>query len=240
DELCASLSANGVDISRVEQVNDVSSGIAVILVIDGDNRIVLDKGANAKVDNALVERALLDAKAGDILIVQLEIAVETVEYALCLAKQKGMTTILNPAPAAPLSEAAFTYSDYFVPNQTETQFYTGIFPTDRTNAKSCADCLRAKGANNIIITLGELGSISFFGNEQVLVPATKVPVLDTTAAGDTFIGVFAGGLSEGLNKEQAMRLASAASALTVTKRGAQAAIPTREEITAFLAGKSAK
>lgn len=240
DELRASLSANGVDISHVEQVNGVSSGIAVILVTDGDNRIVLDKGANDKVDNALVERALSEAQAGDILIVQLEIAVETVKYALRLAKQKGMTTILNPAPAVPLSEDTFAYSDYFVPNQTEAQFYTGVFPTDKTSAKSCADSLRMNGSKNIVITLGELGSIGFFGNEQVFVPATRVTALDTTAAGDTYIGVFAGGLCEGMPEEQAMRLASIAAALTVTRRGAQASIPTRDEITAFLTEKGTK
>ncbi len=240
DDLRASLSANNVNTSYVEQVSNVSSGIAVILVTNGDNRIVLDRGANAEVGSALVERALSNAQAGDILIVQLEIAVETVEYALCLGKKKGMTTILNPAPAVPFTENVFAYSDYFIPNQTEAQFYTGIFPNDRASAKECADRLRTKGANNIIITLGELGSIGFFGNEQVIVPATKVSVLDTTAAGDTFIGVFAGGLCEGMTEEQAMRFASAASALTVTRRGAQPSIPTREELAKFLTVGNAK
>lgn len=240
EELRRSFRINGVRTDYLEQTDGLSSGTAVILVVGGDNRIVLDKGANGKVGKALVERALSEAQVGDVLLVQHEIATETTGYALRLAKQKGMTTLLNPAPALAIPSEGFALSDYFVPNQTEAQFYTGIYPSDQASAEVCAERLRELGAQNIIITLGELGSVGFFGNEQVYVPAVKVEAVDTTAAGDTYIGVFAGAMSEGLSEERAMRTASVASALTVMRRGAQAAIPSREEIIAFATERSIK
>lgn len=232
-ELLDSLKQSGVDTQFVEKRCDVSSGIAVILVVDGDNRIVLDRGANGKVDRALVDRALGAANKGDILILQLEIPIETVEYALRLAKEKGMTTVLNPAPAAPVSDSALSYSDYFTPNQTEAQFYTGIYPDDEGSIRTCVDCLRGKGIKNVIITLGKLGSVGYFGDKCVRVNATKVETVDTTAAGDTYIGGFAAGLCAGKTQDEAMRFASVASALAVTKRGAQSSIPTLKDVESF-------
>lgn len=229
DELVASIVNSGADARFVERKNGVSSGIAVIVVAEGDNRIIIDRGANAKTDRALIDRALEEAEAGDYLVVQLEIEIDTVCYAIKRAKEKGMITLLNPAPAAELPETVFADCDYFLPNQTEAQFYTGIYPKDEKSAKRCAAVLKEKGVKTVIITMGEQGSVCISDEGFIKAEAVKVKAVDTTAAGDTYVGAFATKLAEGADNGEAMRFASAAAAVTVTRRGAQEAIPTREE-----------
>lgn len=229
EELLASLQSCGVDVEFVERREGVSSGVAVIVVAEGDNRIVIDRGANAEVNKELIDRALASAEEGDFLIVQLEIETETVCYALALAKEKGMITLLNPAPAAALPDEAFAHCDYFLPNQSEAQFYTGIYPEEEKSAKRCAAILKKKGVRTVIITMGGQGSACISDDGFTATPAARAQVVDTTAAGDTYVGAFATRLSEGADEEEAMRFANAAAAVTVTRRGAQTAIPTREE-----------
>lgn len=229
DGLLQSLKACGANTEFVERKNDVSSGIAMIIVAEGDNRIVIDRGANAKVDKALIDRALAGAEAGDFLVVQLEIEREAVSYALACAKAKGMVTILNPAPAAELPDEMFASCDYFTPNQSEARFYTGIYPDDEASAKRCAAILKEKGVKKVVITMGEQGSACVSDDGFIHTPAYEGKAVDTTAAGDTFIGAFATKLSEGADEEEAMRFANAAAAITVTRRGAQTSIPTRRE-----------
>ena len=219
EELVASLQNCGADVGFVERKNEVSSGIAMIIVADGDNRIIIDRGANAKVDRALIDSALREAEAGDLLIVQLEIETDTVCYALARAKERGMITLLNPAPAESLPAEVFADCDYFLPNQSENE----------ESAKRCAAILREKGVKKTVITMGERGSVCIGDKGFISVPAVKVKAVDTTAAGDTFIGAFATKLSEGADEEEAMRFANAAAAVTVTRRGAQTAIPSRIE-----------
>lgn len=229
-ELVETLSGYGVDASLVASNQSVSSGIAVIVVSDGDNRIILDRGANAFVTPQMVESALADAEAGDYLVVQLEIPTETVVASLIAAKQKGMITVLNPAPAAKLPSNVWQYVDYFVPNQSETEFYTGIYPSDQSSAKKAAEALGKSGVKNVVITMGSVGAIAFAGTETVFAKAYKVNAIDTTAAGDTFVGVMVTCLSEGATLNEAMTFANKASAVTVTRKGAQQAIPYRNEI----------
>lgn len=233
-DLIHALQQYGVNTQYVARKGHVSSGVAVILVNNADNRIVIDHGANACVDNALIDEALNSAQAGDYLVVQLEINVSAVEYALKTAKQKGMVTILNPAPACPLSDGVFGYCDYFTPNQTEAQFYMGIYPDGDDSALACCEALLKKGVKNVIVTLGEQGSFAYCGGNVYKQNAFLVKAVDTTAAGDTYIGAFTASLSAGETVPQAMRFATAASALAVTKRGAQVSIPAREEVLAFL------
>lgn len=233
-ELLSSLAGYGVDTSYVRKAQGVSSGIAVILVHDGDNRIILDRGANGCVTKELVDEAFATARAGDYLVVQLEVNSDAVEYALRAAKTKGMVTVLNPAPAAPLNDNVLAACDYFTPNQTEAQFYTGVFPQDEASAKTCSQALAQKGVKNVIITMGEQGSAGVCGGEFVKVAAFPVKAVDTTAAGDTYLGAFVAMLAEGESVPSAMRFASAASALAVTRRGAQISIPSRKETEAFL------
>lgn len=229
-ELIDTLAGYGAKTECIEICPEVSSGIAVIVVVDGDNRIILDAGANGKVSNALVDRALALAQPGDFLVVQLEISLDVVGYAMKKAREKGLTTVLNPAPAAKLPEGILACCDYFMPNQTETQFYTGVYPSDAASARRCAEILRRQGVKNVVITMGQEGSVGICGGEFVKVAATRVQAVDTTAAGDTFVGAFVTGLSEGMPVAGAMDFASRASAVTVTRRGAQRSIPYRAEV----------
>ena len=230
DELKNTLNGYRVNTSYVEKLEGVSSGIAVIVVVDGDNRIILDAGANGKVSKALVDSALAEAEEGDYLICQLEIAQEIVAYAFEKAKAKGMITVLNPAPAAKLADGIYTYCDWFIPNQSEAEFYTGIYPTDEQSAKACAEILAKQGVKNVLITMGVVGSACVCGGEYVKADSFKVQAIDTTAAGDTYVGAFVTRLSEGASVQEAMTFASKASSVTVTRKGAQQSIPTREEV----------
>lgn len=230
DELKETLKKYGVHTEYVTKLSDVSSGIAVIVVVDGDNRIILDAGANGRVDEALIDEALNTAEAGDYLVCQLEIPQKIVRYALRKAKRKGMTTMLNPAPAATLEDGILENCDYFIPNQSEAEFYTGIYPKDETSAKQCAEALAAKGVKNVVVTMGAEGSAYVGGGKYVKVACFKADAVDTTAAGDTYAGALATRLSEGADIEEAMTFASKASAITVTRRGAQQSIPLRREV----------
>ena len=230
EELKSTLDGYGVRTDYVEKIGGVSSGIAVILIVDGDNRIILDAGSNARVTKALIDRALASAEAGDYLVTQLEIAQDMVEYALKSAKEKGMTTVLNPAPAAKVSEGILANCDYFIPNQSEAEFYTGIYPNDEASAKACAEILKAQGVQNIVVTLGAEGSASVCGGVYRKVASFPAEAIDTTAAGDTYVGALVTKLAEGGSMEEAMTFASKASSITVTRRGAQQAIPYRNEV----------
>lgn len=230
DELIASLQQSGANTDCVERRTNVSSGIAVIVVSEGDNRIILDRGANAEVTKEQMERALEGAQAGDYLVAQLEIDSDTVAYALKKAKEKGMITVLNPAPAAELPEDCFADCDYFMPNQSEAAFYTGIYPTDEESAKRCAAFLINRGVKHVVVTMGACGSLCVSAQGFFKADAVKAEAVDTTAAGDTYVGAFVTKLSEGADVWEAMRFASAAAAITVTRRGAQAAIPARGEV----------
>ena len=230
DELKNTLKDYGVHTEFVEKQTGVSSGIAVIVVVDGDNRIILDKGSNAKVSKTLIDEALATAKQGDYLVTQLEIGFDMVEYALSEAKKRGMNTVLNPAPAAKLTEGILANSDYFIPNQSEAEVYTGIYPKDEETAKECANVLRKVGVKNLLITMGVEGSVCISEGKYHKANAFKVEAIDTTAAGDTFVGAFVTALSEGKTEMEAITFASKASSITVTRRGAQQSIPIRSEV----------
>ncbi len=230
DELKNTLSGYNVNVDYVNQIKGVSSGIAVIVVVDGDNRIILDAGSNGKVDKELIDKALETASKGDYLVCQLEISQEMVKYALELGKKKGMTTLLNPAPAANLIDGILASCDYFMPNQSEAEFYTGIYPDTEESAKACAEKLKSFGVKNIVVTMGGEGSCAVSNGSYVQVPAKKTTPIDTTAAGDTFVGAFTVALSEGKDIKSAMEFATSASAITITRRGAQQSIPTRNEL----------
>lgn len=232
-ELSDALTQYGVHTDYMRSEEDISSGIAVIVVADGDNRIILDAGSNGRADEALVDRALADAGAGDYLLLQLEIPLSTVAYALKRAKKLGMITVLNPAPAAKLEEGALACCDWFTPNQTEAEFYTGIFPSDEESIRRCAEALSKMGVRNVLVTLGTEGSACVSGGAFYRTGAVPAKAVDTTAAGDTYVGAFVTRLSEGADIETAMRFASTSSAITVTRRGAQCAIPVRRETEAY-------
>ena len=230
-DLLEALAQSGVDTRYVQVYDDVPSGTAVILVVGADNRIVLDSGANARVGISLIEEALLEAQAGDILVTQCEVSVAAVEYALRLAKKKGMTTIFNPAPAAELGTDVFSFCDYIVPNQTETEFYTGVLPEDEEGIRRSAGIFLRRGAKNVLITLGEEGAVCMGEAGYVRIPSCNAgKVLDTTAAGDTYIGALAVCLAEDMSLRNAMLYAGVAAGLTVTRQGAQQSMPLIDEV----------
>ena len=230
EQLKSTLNGYNVNTDFISEQKDVSSGIAVIVVVDGDNRIILDAGANGRVNEQIIDNALKSASAGDYLVCQLEIPQESVKYALSRAKEIGMITVLNPAPAAKLLPDMLSYCDYFIPNQSEAKFYTGIYPQDEVSATECANELKKQGVKNVVITMGTQGSVCLTKNEFIKVDSFKVEAIDTTAAGDTFVGALVTGLSEGMEIKRAMTFASKASSLTVTKRGAQQSIPYRKDV----------
>ena len=231
DKLLTALKGYGVDVGGVGVESEVSSGIAVIIVVDGDNRIILDAGANDRLSREHIDAALSNAEKGDFLITQLEVPLAAVSYALKQAKNKEMITVLNPAPAKTLSAEILKYVDYFVPNQSETEFYTGIYPDSIKKAESAAKTLQNGGVENVVITLGSLGAVAVTRSESVQVEAFKVEAADTTAAGDTFVGAMVAMLAEGRELKYALTYANKAASVTVTRKGAQQSIPYRREIT---------
>ena len=235
-DLRDSLIENNVGTKYLKRILSVSSGIAVITVIDGDNRIILDSGANALCNYDDIDSAFETAVKGDILITQLEIDPEVVEYAIKKAKRINMVTILNPAPAKKLSNDVFKYCDYFIPNQSECLYYSNIFPEDESSSLFCAKYFKDLGVKNVLITLGEKGSFYYSDKEKISMKALKTNVVDTTAAGDAFIGAFAFMISNNKSIEEAMKFASAAASITVSRKGAQIALPYKNEVQELLKG----
>ncbi len=233
DEMIRNLASYGVDVTKVKREKG-NSGVAVILVCGGDNRIILDHGANYVWTSGDVDEGLEGAGSGDILIMQLEVPMETVVYAAERAKEKGMTVILNPAPAARLPDALLSSIDMITPNETETKFITGVSPDSEVELALAVKKFYSYGIKNVIMTMGSRGSLVTYGGNIELIAAQKVKAVDTTGAGDTYVGAVACLLEEGQDVVSACRFASYASALTVTREGAAQSIPTRAEVEAFM------
>lgn len=211
----------GVDVSHIQKIEGVSSGIAMIIVTNGNNRIILDQGANACLTPEMLDEFLRDAKAGDVYLTQLENPIDVVGYGLRRAKEKGMLTVLNPAPANAAIAAYFPYVDLITPNETELAILGG------------KDNLFAQGIRKIVTTLGGDGYEIATTDKAVRYPCEKVRVVDTTSAGDTLCGGLAVGLSEGMTLEEACAFGCRAATIACTRRGAQQSIPTRKEAETF-------
>lgn len=228
-QLKENLASYGVQTEFVTEA-DCPSGLAMITVCRGNNRIVLYGGANQALTCEDVDEGLKSAKAGDVLLVQLEVPLAVTEYALRVAARKSMITILNPAPAVSLSPSMLELCELIIPNETETHVLTGIMPDCEVNVALAVQKLQRMGARGVIITLGEKGSAVAVGKEITLIPAKKVKVVDTTAAGDTFVGALAVRLSQGDDVVSAAQFATVAAALKITRRGATNAIPSAREV----------
>lgn len=230
NQLKNTLESYNVNIDFVKKTDCISSGVAMIVIVDGDNRIILDRGSNGCVKKELIDDALSLAEKGDYLVCQLEINDDGVLHAVKTAKGKGMITVLNPAPAKIIDDEILKNCDYFIPNQSECQFYTGIYPNNMDDAKACFEILKSKGIKDVIITLGEKGSCYCGESGCCMIPCFKADVVDTTAAGDTYVGAFVAMLSEGKSIKEAMMIASKAASITVTRMGAQQSMPNRGEV----------
>lgn len=230
DNAIAHYEAEGLDTAGILR-SDLPSGVALISVDEkAENCIVVASGANNDLTEADIEAVADDLRRCGILLLQLEIPVPSVVKAARLAHEAGATVVLNPAPACPLPDELFRYVDLFIPNETELSTFSGLPVSDEESAAKAAAAMQAKGVGKLIVTMGSKGSLLCEGGEPVFVPARKVKAVDTTAAGDTFCGTLCVALSEGRGLKEAAEFATAASALTVQKMGAQDSIPYRKDI----------
>ncbi|MGA5485705.1 MULTISPECIES: ribokinase [Pseudomonas] len=228
------LLAEHIDCEAVSVVED-SSGVALIVVDDNSqNAIVIVAGANGAMTPAVVDRFDAVLQVADVVICQLEIPDATVGHALKRARELGKTVILNPAPASrPLPADWFAAIDYLIPNESEAAALSGLAVDSLQSAETAATQLIAMGAGKVIVTLGAQGSLFANGNGFEHFPAPTVKAVDTTAAGDTFVGGFAAALADGKTEAEAIRYGQIAAALSVTRAGAQPSIPTMSEVQAF-------
>lgn len=226
--------AEGIDVSGVLR-SDMPSGVALVTVDnDAENSIVVASGANLDFSDEDIKASESALRSCDILLMQLEIPVPAVLQAARVAYEAGAMVVLNPAPYAELPEEIFRYISLFIPNETELASFSGMPVTDKDSAVAAAKVLFGKGVGKMIVTMGSKGSLILDGGEPQLVQACKVDAVDTTGAGDTYCGSICVALSEGKSLREAAEFASAVSALSVTKMGAQTAIPSRAEADAFM------
>lgn len=230
DNAIATYDREGLDTSHILRSHK-PSGVALILVDkDGENCIAVASGANGDITPEDIRAKADLIRSAGILVMQLEMPVPSVVEAAKIAHEAGVYVILNPAPACALPAELFGYIDLMTPNQTESEFFTGIRVHDEASAAEAAAALRAKGVKDIIMTMGSKGSMGFTSEGEFFTPAHKVEAVDATAAGDTFCGGLAVAIAEGNTLREAAAFATAASALTVQKMGAQASIPYREDL----------
>jgi ribokinase len=212
----------GIDTTHVKQVEGWSSGVAPIFVEpNGQNRILVVKGANDALRPADVDAAAEMLKSTDCIVLQFEIPLETVYYTVAFARKHGIRCILNPAPGQPVDMGALASLDYFVPNESEAESITGIAVRNVDDARKCANKLLNEGIHRVIITLGAKGSLLASRAASEHVPAFAVKSVDSTGAGDAFIGSFAVFLAEGVPEPEAVRRANLYAGLSTTGVGTQ-------------------
>jgi ribokinase len=210
---------------------DKPSGVALISVdAVGENCILVAPGSNGTLSIADIEKARREIESADILLMQLEIPMETVEYAAAIAAERNILVVLNPAPGHVLSPKLLHSIDIITPNKTEAELLTGIKVTDWQSAREAAKRIADQGVKTVVITLGSRGALIREGDTCHEIPALKVDAVDTTAAGDTFCGTLCVAISEGVDVVEAVKLSCRASAITVTRMGAQASIPYKHEL----------
>jgi ribokinase len=222
---------DGVDVALVRPISEAPTGVALITVDEaGHNTIVVNPGANGCLmpSDILAGRQAFDGAAA--LLAQLECPLDTVQQAMALARQQGTPVVLNPAPAQALEPAFFAQIDYLIPNQVELNLLTRCDDIDAAVAR-----VHDWGVKNVIVTLGEEGVLISDGRDSTKLPAHQVSVIDTTAAGDAFVGAFAVAITHGRNTLEAARWGNAAGALAVTRPGAQPSLPRAAEVQSLLA-----
>jgi ribokinase len=235
-DLRAALKADGIDDSHISTIPGVASGIASILVdANGQNSIVLAPGANDSLSPAHIDAAKALIERAQVVVLQLETPLATVQHAAALARSLGKTVVLNPAPAPAVALPAelLALVDYLVPNEIEAAMLANSGPIDTADDASVAAAaatLRGQGVRNVLITLGGKGVYAAFDSGSQRFPAQAVTAVDTTAAGDTFIGGFVAALSEGRSEAEAIGLGQRAAAWSVKRAGAQTSIPHRSEL----------
>jgi ribokinase len=232
-ELINNLKHNGVDTAHVQIDAEAATGTATIIVdAKGQNSIVLSPGGNGRVSPA--DLNIVSFSDYKLLLLQLEIPLEPVLAAANHAKEKGLRVVLNPAPARTLPDQLIALPDFIVPNEGELSLLTNQPVKDLASAENAAKALLARGAQTVIVTLGANGALIV--NQEVTkhIPAFQVDVVDTTAAGDAFIGGFASAVLQDKPLGEAVRYGCACGALAATKFGAQPSLPTKQEVEGFM------
>jgi len=235
DNSLSNLEKEGVNTQFVVQEEEAPSGVALIIVEEqGENTIVVAPGANMRLSPQDVEQAYSVISRAQALVVQWEIPLESIEWALKLARKAGVMRVVNPAPARKLINPALFAVDVMTPNEKEAGLLTGIEIKDFTSVKRAAEIIHQKGVKKVIITLGIRGALYLTDHEVGIIPAYQVEAVDTTAAGDAFTGGLTFALAEGKSLISAIEYAHAVAAISVTRLGAQPSLPMREEVEAFL------
>jgi ribokinase len=216
------LEAEGIDTAHIKAIANTSTGVAPILVDEtGQNSILVVKGANDLLMPADVDLAAEALAEADCIVLQLEIPLETVYHTIDLARSQGVRCILNPAPGQPLDLERTRSVDYLIPNESEAEAISGMAVENSEDAAACAAELLDRGLERVVITLGAQGALVAGADGTRVVPPFPVEAIDTTGAGDAFIGSFATFLAEGLSEADALERASLYAALSTTRVGAQ-------------------
>ncbi len=229
--LIENLNLNGVNTQFITTF-DGPTGIALISVFPtGDNSILLSPGANGKVTPKWVKQ-VLHLQAGDLLLLQLETPLNAIEAALEIAATSGATVILDPAPAQEIPDRWLSKIHYLTPNQTEAQILLGLDtpPSTEQEVHQAIQKFLSRGIKDVILKCGEKGAYWGSAYQFIHVPALEMKAIDTTAAGDTFNAAFATGLAEEKSIKESLQLAVVAAGISVTRRGAQSSMPTRQEV----------
>jgi len=210
---------------------DHPSGVALITVDShGENCIVVAPGSNGSLGKTDIDQAREEILRSELILMQLEIPIETVSYAANIAFDAGIKVILNPAPAAKIPDELLSRLYMITPNETEAELISGIPVVDMESARLAAQNLYDRGVKVVVITLGSKGALLFTGDKALLVPSPRVEAIDTTAAGDVFNGAIAVAISEGMELEKAVKFACEAASISVTRMGAQSSAPYRKEV----------
>lgn len=227
-----------INIDAVMVEENKPTGIAMIQVAaNGENSICISAEANACLTPSRLKPHVNKIETADMLLLQLEVPIETIELAAQIAHDSGTTVVLNPAPAMPLSDKLLALVDMITPNETEAEILTGIKVFDDQSAQLAADVFHDKGISTVLITLGSKGVWLSKDGKSLRIKGYRVKAVDTTAAGDTFNGALLTALLEEKTLNEAVQFAHAAAALTVMGEGAQSSIPYRKDVTDFLASK---
>lgn len=233
-ELSDNLNKNQVDISNVRKVKAPTGTAHITVDANGQNSIIVVPGANVTLTRQDMDALKETIQRTKLLVLQLEIPLEVVVHAIDIAYASGITILLNPAPATPIPIETLRKVTFLIPNESELALLSGIEINNFSDCRKAISHLQSLGCNQIILTRGEHGAYYFYQDNQIFAPPFDVPVVDTTAAGDAFIGGLAAALADDMDLHVALLRASAAGALAVTKAGAQTSLPTITELNDFL------
>lgn len=234
ETMIKSMNENGLNTTYVKQVQENSTGCAIITIDHtAENTMLVIKGANDDLTAKDIKDAFSKINHSKVLLVQMEIPEEAVIESMIQARNKGMFVVLDPAPADGITERALQYADVIVPNKQETKQLTGIDVSDLNSAHQAAEYFNRMGVKNSVIKMGDKGSLVYENGKTEYIQAIRVTAVDTVGAGDSFAGALGSALADGADLVAAVKFANIVAALKVTKQGAQAGIPTIEKVNKF-------